>query len=77
MMALEELSENDERLAFLTTQREDITRGIASTRKPCAKSSAVRASASATLLRRFNRNFSDLFQELFGGGRGEMSPDRF
>jgi len=31
MMALEELSEADERLSFLTTQREDITQGISAT----------------------------------------------
>ncbi len=73
MMALEELSENDERLAFLTTQREDITKGIASTEEALREIKRRSRERFRDAFEKINQNFSDLFQELFGGGRGEMS----
>src|SRR5437763_7052285 len=53
MMALEELSENEERLAFLTTQREDITKGIASTEE-----------ALREIKRRSRERFRDAFETI-------------
>ena len=73
MMALEELSENDERLAFLTTQREDITKGIASTEEALREIKRRSRERFRDAFEKINQNFSELFQELFGGGRGEMS----
>src|SRR5256886_1002050 len=73
MMALEELSENDERLAFLTTQREDITCGIASTEEALREIKRRSRERFRDAFEKINQNFSELFQELFGGGRGEMS----
>src|SRR5712691_6202364 len=73
MMALEELSENDERLAFLTTQREDITKGISSTEEALREIKRRSRERFRDAFEKINQNFSDLFQELFGGGRGEMS----
>jgi chromosome segregation protein len=73
MMALEELSENDERLAFLTTQREDITKGIASTEEALREIKRRSRERFRDAFEKINANFSELFQELFGGGRGEMS----
>jgi chromosome segregation protein len=73
MMALEELSENEERLAFLTTQREDITKGIASTEEALREIKRRSRQRFCDAFEQINRNFSELFQELFGGGRGEMS----
>jgi chromosome segregation protein len=73
MMALEELSENEERLAFLTTQREDITRGIASTEEALREIKRRSRERFRDAFEQVNRNFSELFKELFGGGRGEMS----
>jgi len=73
MMALEELSEADERLAFLTLQREDITKGIASTEEALREIKRRSRERFRDAFERINQNFSELFKELFGGGRGEMS----
>jgi chromosome segregation protein len=73
MMALEELSENEERLAFLTIQRDDITRGIASTEEALREIKRRSRERFRDAFEKINQNFSELFQELFGGGRGEMS----
>ena len=73
MMALEELAENEERLAFLTTQREDITQGIASTEEALREIKRRSRERFRDAFEKINQNFSELFKELFGGGRGEMS----
>jgi chromosome segregation protein len=73
MMALEELSEADERLAFLTTQREDITKGIAATEEALREIKRRSRERFRDAFEKINQNFSALFLELFGGGRGEMS----
>jgi chromosome segregation protein len=73
MMALEELSEADERLAFLTTQREDITNGIAATEEALREIKRRSRERFRDAFEKINQNFSELFLELFGGGRGEMS----
>jgi chromosome segregation protein len=73
MMALEELSENEERLAFLTIQRDDITKGIASTEEALREIKRRSRERFRDAFEKINQNFSELFQELFGGGRGEMS----
>lgn len=73
MMALEELSESDERLAFLTTQREDITQGIASTEEALREIKRRSRERFRDAFEKINTNFGELFRELFGGGRGEMS----
>ncbi|HKO34961.1 MAG TPA: chromosome segregation protein SMC [Pyrinomonadaceae bacterium] len=73
MMALEELSENEERLAFLTTQRDDITKGIASTEEALREIKRRSRERFRGAFEQINQNFSELFKELFGGGRGEMS----
>ena len=73
MMALEELAENEERLTFLTTQREDITQGIASTEEALREIKRRSRERFRDAFEKINQNFSELFKELFGGGRGEMS----
>jgi len=73
MMALEELAENEERLAFLTTQRDDITKGIASTEEALREIKRRSRERFRDAFEKINQNFGALFQELFGGGRGEMS----
>jgi chromosome segregation protein len=73
MMALEELSEADERLAFLTTQREDITQGISATEEALREIKRRSRERFRDAFEKINQNFSEFFNELFGGGRGEMS----
>jgi chromosome segregation protein len=73
MMALEELSEAEERLIFLTGQREDITKGIAATEEALREIKRRSRERFRDAFEKINLNFSELFKELFGGGRGEMN----
>jgi chromosome segregation protein len=73
MMALEELSENEERLTFLTAQRQDITGGISSTEEALKEIKRRSRERFRHAFEEVNRNFGQFFLELFGGGRGEMS----
>jgi chromosome segregation protein len=73
MMALEELAEAEERFQFLTGQRLDITEGIASTEEALREIKRRSRERFRHAFEEINRNFSQFFQELFGGGRGEMS----
>jgi chromosome segregation protein len=73
MMALEELTEADERLTFLTAQRKDITDGIASTEEALREIKRRSRERFRHAFEVINSNFATLFTELFGGGRGEMS----
>ncbi|HEX8708349.1 MAG TPA: chromosome segregation protein SMC [Pyrinomonadaceae bacterium] len=73
MMALEELAEAEERLLFLTGQRQDITEGIASTEEALREIKRRSRERFRHAFEQINRNFSEFFLELFGGGRGEMS----
>ncbi len=72
MMALEELSEAEERFIFLTGQRQDITEGIASTEEALREIKRRSRERFRHAFEQINRNFGQFFQELFGGGRGEM-----
>ncbi|MCA1567845.1 MAG: chromosome segregation protein SMC [Acidobacteria bacterium] len=73
MMALEELAESEERLSFLTTQRQDIIDGIGSTEEALREIKRRSRERFREAFEEINRNFGQLFLELFGGGRGEMS----
>jgi len=73
MMALEELSESEERLLFLSTQRQDIIDSISSTEEALREIKRRSRERFRHAFEQINKNFGELFQELFGGGRGEMS----
>jgi len=73
MMALEELAEAEERLQFLTGQRQDITDAVASTEEALREIKRRSRERFRQAFEAINSNFGELFQELFGGGRGEMS----
>jgi len=73
MMALEELAENEARLLFLTTQRQDIVDSVASTEEALREIKRRSRERFRHAFEQINKNFGELFQELFGGGRGEMS----
>ena len=73
MMALEELAEAEQRLLFLTVQRQDIIDGISATEEALREIKRRSRERFRHAFEEINKNFSSLFQELFGGGRGEMS----
>ena len=73
MMALEELSESEERLLFLSTQRQDIIDSISSTEEALREIKRRSRERFRHAFEQINKNFGELFQELFGGGKGEMS----
>src|SRR5215213_1499049 len=73
MMALEELAEAEQRLLFLTVQRQDIVEGISATEEALREIKRRSRERFRHAFEQINKNFSSLFQELFGGGRGEMS----
>jgi chromosome segregation protein len=73
MMALEELAENEARLLFLSTQRQDIVDSISSTEEALREIKRRSRERFRHAFEQINKNFSELFQELFGGGKGEMS----
>ncbi len=73
MLAVDELDEAEERLAFLTSQRQDIIDSIASAEEALQE---IKERSRERFVRAFtaiNANFTEFFQELFGGGRGEMT----
>ncbi|HVF86870.1 MAG TPA: chromosome segregation protein SMC [Pyrinomonadaceae bacterium] len=73
MMALEELTEAEDRLRFLIAQRQDITDGIISTDEALREIKRRSRERFRHAFEEINRNFGQFFVELFGGGRGEMN----
>jgi chromosome segregation protein len=72
MMALEELTEVEERYLFLTTQKEDIEKAIADTQSAIAEIKRRSREKFVEAFQAINENFKQMFEELFGGGHGEM-----
>ena len=73
MLALEELAEADERLLFLTSQRQDIIDSIAAAEEALREIKERSRERFKEAFEAINENFIEFFQELFGGGRGEMT----
>ncbi len=73
MLALEELSETEERLLFLTAQRKDIIDGISTAEEALREIKERSRDKFKEAFFAINRNFAEFFQELFGGGKGEMT----
>ncbi len=72
MMALEELSEVEDRFDFLETQKTDIERAIADTQSAIAEIKRRSREKFVEAFHAINENFKMMFVELFGGGQGEM-----
>lgn len=72
MMALEELTEVKERFQFLSQQKADIENAVVDTQTAIAEIKRRSRERFVEAFREINSNFSTTFQELFGGGRGEM-----
>ncbi len=73
MLALEELGETEERFNFLTSQRQDIIDSINSAEEALREIKERSRSKFKHAFEAVNANFVEFFQELFGGGRGEMT----
>ena len=73
MLAVEELSEAEERLDFLTSQRQDIIDSIGSAEEALREIKVRSRVKFKEAFEAINTNFTQFFVELFGGGRGEMS----
>lgn len=73
MLALEELSEAEERLLFLTAQRQDIIDSINSAEAALNEIKERSRDRFREAFHAVNEYFREFFLELFGGGRGEMT----
>ncbi len=73
MLALEELGESEERLLFLTSQRQDIIDSITATEEALREIKVRSRERFRTAFETINANFIEFFHELFGGGHGEMT----
>lgn len=73
MLALEELGEAEERHLFLTTQRQDIIDSIAATEEALREIKQRSRDRFKAAFEAINENFVEFFQELFGGGQGQMT----
>lgn len=72
MLALEELAETEERLLFLTVQRQDIVDGILAAEEALREIKERSRERFVHAFQAINGYFTEFFLELFGGGRGEM-----
>jgi chromosome segregation protein len=73
MLAVEELSEVEERLLFLTSQRQDIIDSIDAAEEALNEIKKRSRERFRQAFEAINANFMEFFRELFGGGRGEMT----
>ncbi|NNE99028.1 MAG: chromosome segregation protein SMC [Pyrinomonadaceae bacterium] len=72
MLALEELGETEERLEFLTSQRQDIVDSIEAAEQALSEIKRRSRQRFKDAFEAINKNFTEFFAELFGGGQGEM-----
>ncbi len=73
MLAVDELAEAEERLLFLSTQRQDIIDSINSAEEALREIKQRSRERFRHAYEAINENFKVFFSELFGGGHGEMS----
>src|SRR5487761_607093 len=72
MMALEEFNECDQRFTFLTRERDDLLQSIADTQQAIAELDQVSRERFEQAFHAINKNFSEAFHTIFGGGMAEM-----
>jgi chromosome segregation protein len=73
MLAVDELAEAEERHIFLTSQQQDIIDSIATAEEALREIKERSRERFKHAFEAINANFTQFFQELFGGGRGEMT----
>jgi chromosome segregation protein len=72
MMALEEFNECDQRFVFLTRERDDLVQSILDTQQAIAELDAATKERFEQAFHAINKNFSEAFHTIFGGGMAEM-----
>jgi chromosome segregation protein len=72
MMALEEFNECDQRFTFLTRERDDLLKSIQDTQQAIAELDAATKEKFEHAFHAINKNFSEAFHTIFGGGMAEM-----
>ena len=72
MMALQELAEIEDRQSFLMTQKLDLEKAITDTQSAINEIRKRSKEQFVDAFNKINENFKQMFQELFGGGTGEM-----
>ncbi len=70
--AIEEYSEQSERLTFITSQRDDVVEAKRQLEEAIAKIDETTADLFEKAYAAINANFSDIFSRLFNGGKGEL-----
>ena len=73
MLALEELTETEERLEFLSSQQQDVIDGISAAEEALMEIKKRSRQKFQDAFEAINKNFTVFFRELFGGGQGEMT----
>jgi len=72
MMALEEFNECEQRFTFLTRERDDLLQSIADTQQAIAELDHATKEKFELAFHSINKNFSEAFHTIFGGGMAEM-----
>ena len=72
MMALEEFNECEQRFGFLTRERDDLLKSIADTQQAITELDQVAKEKFEQAFNAVNKNFSEAFHTIFGGGMAEM-----
>ena len=72
VLALEEFEQEQQRLAFLDTQRQDLVDSIRDTQKAIEEIEVVSRKQFNEAFEQINLHFRETFSTLFGGGLGEM-----
>jgi chromosome segregation protein len=72
MMALEEFNECEQRFTFLTRERDDLLQSIADTQQAIAELDLATKEKFELAFHSINKNFSEAFHTIFGGGMAEM-----
>ena len=71
--AIEEYKNLKERFEFMSTQRFDLEETMAKLRKIISEMTTIMKEQFKTQFEIINRNFSEVFKELFGGGQASLS----
>ncbi len=72
LLALQEHDEQEERLQFLTVQRDDVTKSVESLRSTIREINQTSSQRFAETFTAVNQTFGEVFQRLFRGGEAEM-----